>query len=196
MKHRALVLGLVLMFACGKDGGVDSGLPPDQPGSALTPTDQAALCGSVTDYVDARISAADWLRYACTLEAIGEGAQAADDTPGRIAACEQSRDACVAAGNGGEPLVRACDDDVDWSMCSATVGEIEACFEDALGLFDGLLNDFTCEILDPARAEALQAKYGDGTDALPPSCEAVEAKCPGVLGGDDDEDEVDGSGSL
>jgi hypothetical protein len=103
-----------------------------------------------------------------------------------IAECKQLRADCV-AGPSDATLGSACDDVEDWSTCGASIGEIEACLTDSIDLLDGLINDFTCDILDPARAMAIQEKYGDAiTDPFPPSCDVVMAKCPSLLGGDVD----------
>lgn len=185
MTRRLLALGLFVVFACGKDGGIDSGLPPGQPGNALTPGDQTTLCEAAQDYFDARVTQSDWAGFQCTQEAIGEASEQASDTAGRISACKQLRDECLAVGD-VESFDGTCDGAEDWTTCSASVGEIEACLEDTVDLLDGFLADFTCDILDPARAAALQEKYGDVDDLTPASCDVVEMKCPTLFGSVDD----------
>jgi hypothetical protein len=192
MHLRRFAAALLVVLACGKDG-VDSGVAPDKPGSELVPAEQTSLCDATAEYLDAKISADDWARYMCTLEAFGEAAEmGGGDTAKAIAACKTLRDACVAAG-AEEPLEFSCNGVDDWSMCAATVGEIEQCYEDAINQLDALIGDFTCNILDPAVALELQEKYGsEFSDPFPPSCDVVQQKCPIALG-DQEDDEAMGS---
>lgn len=186
MTLRQVACGLLVLLACGSKDGIDSGLPADKPGDELVPMEQQTLCEAAGDYLDARISQADWTGYLCTLQSFGEGE--AMDIAGLIAACKQARQECIAMG-GQEALGGVCNDE-DWTMCDATVGEIETCLEDTIDLLDGIVQDFTCDVLDPAKAMALQKKYGDGfEDPYPPSCDVVIATCPGVLGMGDDNGE-------
>lgn len=181
---------LMVILACGKDG-LDSGLPADKPGGELQPMEQTSLCDAVSDYFDAKLGADGWTRYMCTLDAFGDAAEmGGGDTQKAIAACNQLRDACVKSG-AEDDFEFSCSETSDLSMCSATVGEIERCYEDAIDQLGALVADFTCEILDPEVALELQEKYGDAmTDPLPPSCDAVEQKCPGLFG---EEDAAEGS---
>lgn len=190
MPHRVpnlLALALGLGLACGgKDTGIDSGLPPDKQGSALTPSEQTSLCEAAGDYLAGRISGADWVRFDCTGEALGQAAEAASDIPGQIAACKMLRDQCVAETTPDESQEFECSASDGWSTCTATVAQLETCLGDAADLLDRVFNDFTCDVLDPAKAMELQQKYGDFMDDyLPPSCDVVIAECPAALGEDD-----------
>lgn len=188
MTLRQASCALLVLLACGSKDGIDSGLPAGKTGDELMPAEQQTLCDAAGEYLDAHISPAEWTGYLCTLESFGEGE--ATDTAGLIAACKEARQACIAAGE-QEELGTVCNDVDDWTMCDATVGEIETCLEDAIDLLDGIVRDFTCDVLDPAKAMALQEKYGDSfEDPFPPSCDVVKAKCPAVLGqGDSGEPE-------
>ena len=188
MTLRQASCALLVLLACGSKDGIDSGLPAGKTGDELMPAEQQTLCDAAGEYLDAHISPAEWTGYLCTLESFGEGE--ATDTAGLIAACKEARQACIAAGE-QEELGTVCNDVDDWTMCDATVGEIEACLEGAIDLLGGIIRDFTCDALDPAKAMALQEKYGDSfEDPFPPSCDVVKAKCPAVLGqGDSGEPE-------
>lgn len=181
---------LVVILACGgKDGGIDSGLPPDKTGDDLVPAEQQSLCEATAEYLDAHISAEEWTGYMCTLEGFGSGE--ATDLAGRIEECEQARAACIAAGE-QEALGGFCDDDIDWTMCGATIAEIETCLTDAIDLLDSIIGDFSCDVLDPAKAQALQDKYGDKIeDPYPDSCDVVRAKCPQVIGAGSDAEPIE-----
>lgn len=196
MHLRRFGAALLVVFACGKDG-VDSGVAPDKPGSELVPAEQTSLCDAADEFLDAKISADDWARYMCTLEVFGDAAQmGGGDTAKAIAACKSLRDACVSSGM-SEPLEFSCDGVDDWSMCAATVGEIERCYEDAINQLDSLIGDFTCNILDPAVAADLQEKYGsDFSDPFPPSCDVVQQKCPIALGDEEDDEQAGGSMAM
>lgn len=180
MTLRQTSCALLLLLACGSKDGIDSGLPEDKTGEELMPAEQQTLCEAAGEYLDANISDAEWTGYLCTLESFGAGD--ATDTAGLIAACKEARQACIAAG-GQEQIESVCSDVDDWTMCDATVGEIEACLEGAIDLLGGIIRDFTCDALDPAKAMALQEKYGDSfDDPFPASCDVVKAKCPAILG--------------
>lgn len=184
MTLRQLSCALLLLLACGSKDGIDSGLPEDKTGDELVPAEQQTLCEAAAEYLDAHISPAEWTGYLCTLQSFGEGM--ATDTAGLIAECKQAREACIAMG-GQDELGAVCNDVDDWTMCNATVGQIETCLEDLIDLLDGIVHDFTCDVLDPARAQALQDKYGDQIeDPYPATCDVVRAQCPMVLGMGDD----------
>lgn len=181
MTHRQFACGLLLILACKGDDGIDSGLPPDKTGDQLMPAEQTSLCEASNEYLTSHISESDWKGYLCTLESLGDAEGA--DVSAQIAACKQLRADCIAVPS-DDTLGSACDDVDDWSTCGASVAEIEGCLTDSIDLLDGLIRDFTCDILDPARAMAVQEKYGDAvTDPFPPSCDVVQAKCPTLLGG-------------
>lgn len=191
MMRATLIFALGLAFgACGdKDTGIDSGLPPDKQGGALTPSEQTSLCEASADYVNGRLSGSDWARFFCTQEGLGGGAEAAQDTAGQIAACKTIRDQCIAETAPEDALEDPfeCSQSEAWGSCSVTVGQIETCMEDTTDLLAGLFADFTCDVLDPARAAALQDKYGDfQDDPYPPSCDVVVADCPAAFGEEED----------
>jgi len=187
MTLRRASCALFVLLACGSKDGIDSGLPADKPGDELMPAEQQTLCDATAEYLDAHISPAEWTGYLCTLQSFGEGEST--DIAGLIADCKAAREVCIAAG-GQEQLGAVCNDVDGWTMCDATVGEIEACLEDTIDLLDGIIRDLTCDVLDPAKAMALQDKYGDSLeDPYPASCDVVRAKCPAALGDDSDEPE-------
>ncbi len=180
MTLRQASCALLVLLACGSKDGIDSGLPEGKTGGELVPAEQQTLCEAANEYLDEHISPAEWTGYLCTLESFGAGD--ATDTAGLIAACKEARQVCITAG-GQEAIESTCSDITDWTMCDATVAEIEACLEGAIDLLDGIVRDFTCDVLDPAKAMALQEKYGDSfDDPFPPSCDVVKAKCPAILG--------------
>jgi hypothetical protein len=69
------------------------------------------------------------------------------------------------------------------STCMATVGELEACFNDITKTFATLDASIpACATITVAKAQAaLLSELDGGATSLadPPSCVSLEAKCPG-----------------
>lgn len=182
-----LMMGVAFMMpACGDDdddggGGagvepVDTGLPDDKTLSDLDEGDQEAICDAIDGLVGPEVQ--------CVGAALFIGIFSED-----AAACQATFDACIAdpeqfaEDNELEP-----DDEEECSVdeipedCSATVGELEACFSEQAAAIQSLINNFQCAELLASEGEALGA-----LEELGPACQAVEEKCPGIFDdGDDD----------
>lgn len=195
MTYRQFFSGVLLVLACGGKDDLDSGVPEAKTGSELMAAEQDSLCDAIGDYYKERVSAADFAGYLCTLDGIGEGTDVEGDTAAKVAACEQARSDCASDPDNTVTEVMGCRDELDWTMCGASVAEIERCVQDSVDRLAGLIDDFDCNLLDPARAMEIQQKYGDSiNDPFPPSCDVIKAKCPALLGGSGDDDEGEDEG--
>lgn len=156
----------------GSSGGdFMSGLPEDKPISSLTDAEVMQLCSAVQTYFSDSVK-----DLSCRVSGLLAAAlmQAKTDAEAQ-AACKSAYDMCAAqpatstTGNCMKPT----------GMCTATVGELEACASDDKAVFAQLDSEFpSCDKLK------LQDLAGLGNNATQPmepaSCVALDMKCPGT----------------
>jgi hypothetical protein len=174
---RALAPVFACVLACASDsGGIDSGLPTSKPADQLAKSEQDQLCEAAEAYYRSRISEDEYKRIYCVSVAISV-ALAIDQS---IATCAQSRDECLAMpldpDVASEYDTATCDLGIDWTTCSATVREIEACFGEYFDASADLFTSYSCDrmaeyVNDPPEAAAVETG---------PACQTAHAKCPSI----------------
>lgn len=137
-------------------GSVDSGLPPDTLGSALTDAEAATLCAARDRHFDELVTTDDLHRYACVLQA-----SFAPDCPAAF-------DACIHMEYVDDPPA-TCYLTFDLATCDAAVADIEACLTAINIRNSDYFKSVSCTGGDP----------GTGT-AVPPACSEIAAVCPGI----------------
>lgn len=161
------------LAACKAPGpAFDSGLPPGKQADALTPAEQVQLCEAQDAHAQGLIDDVQLEAAICTIYAIGFAL--ADDQS--VAACVRVRDACVAEPDA--PGEGTCDLGIDWTRCTATVAELEACYDEYGRASAAQLRSYSC---DRMAEYAVSPPSGD----LPPlgaACSRAQSECPSVLG--------------
>lgn len=136
-------------------GRVDSVLPPDILGSALTPTDAAVLCAARDNFFNNLLTDDDLHHYVCVIQA-----SSAPD-------CLTAYDSCISMDYERDPPSPTCALTFDITTCQATIAEIEDCLT-AMNL----------------RAIDYYQNISCNSQASPPAplpaCEAIKPVCPGV----------------
>ena len=181
MRPRALaILALICALACTSDPGVDSGLPASKPADQLAKGEQDQLCEAAEAYYRERISAGEYKRIYCVSAAVNVSL-AIDQS---IAVCVEFRDDCL-----GKPLdpdvaaeydTATCDLGIDWTLCTATVGDIEACFSEYFDASADLFASYSCDRM----AEYIDNPPEAADVETGPACQTAHASCPSLeLGG-------------
>ena len=156
----------------GGGGTINSSVPADTVAEDMTQEQLNESCQAFQDYVDSRISPAEFLEFECTIEGIFAAQLGQSD-------CETARDACIAEGpdeeddecNPAEPIT---------APCTATVSEIEACIVARMALTEDLVDNLSCAAADdPSVMDSFEQEN-------PAACEAIAETCP-AIGSDDAE---------
>ncbi|HKU38801.1 MAG TPA: hypothetical protein VJR89_11660 [Polyangiales bacterium] len=204
---RGAVCGVLLLIAsCGgdDDGGVSSGLPPDEKLSALDGADAKKLCSSMAEGVNGVVSADDRERIACTvLAAPLSVTMSGSEIKGDVAKCKMLVDKCLSGDeiSDEDPSFELPETFIDekaecteskasakLESCDATVSEFESCADGLIGALQDQLAILDCETLkDPKK---LLEGNDDEDNPLEidkqPACKALVAKCPDIdFGGED-----------
>ncbi len=159
MSMRIAPCALFLVAACYRGlelGSVDSGLPPDTLGSALTDAEAAALCQARDRHFDELITADDLHHYACVLQA------------SFAPSCPTAYDTCMQMEYVEDPPA-TCSLTFELATCNAAVADIEACLSAINVRNSDYFKRVSCDGGDP----------GTGT-AVPPACSQIAAVCPGI----------------
>ena len=150
----ALPLTLLALLKCSGDadggaGQVSSGISSSKALSEVTAQEAVRGCEHMKGSMEAHFNSSSARTGMCTVVA---WTLSTDES-----SCISARDACLKDdnSNGGSSgasipspadAFECSDANVDgWQDCSATVGEMEACLNDMLGLFDAVLNGYTCK---------------------------------------------------
>jgi hypothetical protein len=158
----------------GSSGDLNTGLPDDKPISSLTDAEITDLCGKIDAFYSEGKVADSLEDLSCRFAGMFAAAFSAPETDAAArAACQAAYDDCVAA---PAEVTEKCTKPT--GMCTATVGEIEACANDSAKALDQLASTFpSCAELTLADLEGTDG--GDPmTPADPASCTTVEMKCP------------------
>ncbi|MEZ4381199.1 MAG: hypothetical protein R3A79_07610 [Nannocystaceae bacterium] len=149
----AAALVAVAVAACGEED-----VPKDTRLDALDADEFAEVClRAVTRYVD-EVGQARWHKEFCV---------DAEVASGDVAACEAAVDACLT-----EPYslsVSQCVVVADLERCTATVEELDACFDEERGRISAYIDALSC-------ASAIGGAAHEGFAG--PACLAFGAKCP------------------
>jgi hypothetical protein len=156
------VLSIIMaigLAACGGDGG--SGVDGDKKLAELTPAEQQALCEESAAQAEANED--DALKVGCYLQAslFGQCSEAAVQQ-------------CISQAQNA-PQEGECQTDVT-DACTATVGELRACFDAQVDALGDIASKINCE-------NALTLL---GSAPEPAACKTAESKCPELF---EDEDE-------
>jgi len=155
----------------GSGGDFMTGLPADKPLSSLTDAEAMQLCSSFEDYFTNSLQDLD-----CRLSGLLAAAFAQADTDAKAqAACKAAYDMCAAAP--AMPTTDMCSKPT--GMCTATVGELEACASDDKAVFAQLGMSFPA-CADLTLKDLMGTPGGDTAPPMEPaSCTALDMKCPG-----------------
>ncbi len=179
------MLGLLLAAGsgCGGDsdgGGGSSGVTPSKPASEATDAEAKQLCEWVKDQVEGQTPSEQQL---CTLAGASLTRTEADCKAFVTQCLEQPDDA--GPGDGEELSCEDVSKDDFGDDCTATVGEIEACYRDLIAQQKKFFQDTSC-------ADA--GKLTEPED--PASCKKLATSCPEAFGDDSgDEFSCDGGAS-
>lgn len=180
----ALLLGLP---ACKADEpSLDSGVAGGKQGSELTPTEQEQFCEAADAFGQELLSEAELKRALCTIQGVAFSLAQS----GTVETCVTLRDGCLDAPDDdpttgdptGDPVEDMCDLGIDWTTCTATVAEIEACYEEYGRTNAALLKSFDCSKMEEYKATPPSQE----PPPLGEACSLAQAKCPTVLGGAED----------
>ena len=179
----AVCFGLAFGACDSSDGGsseIDLG-SDDKVASSLTEAEATSACEKAQKKMAGTGDGEAQKHMICVTMGLMVKSFGGDD-----AACQTNYDECMKA----EPQEPTDEDETqdgcedayaDLQECDATLGEIEACFNDMLAAqdaaYDALL-DVTCS----STAEELEALQGEDGFEEPASCVALEKTCPGVMG--------------
>lgn len=138
-------------LACHSDRGIDSDLPGDREGSALSDSERMQLCAAGDAYLDDQFTEEEDRAHTCIVEGRPNGCAYVDE--------------CLADHSPAPPR-RACAFPLAWTMCDATVAELEACWTDIFDARGEYLETLTC-----TSKEELRDDFGE-------ACNRIEARCP------------------
>lgn len=144
-----------------------TGAPTGPTLGGLTPAEATALCEETSSW-----TVRDFQAVNCAVTALSEALIAEGLGEDPLAACQADYEACVA-----EPVTaRDCSGaSTGFAGCSPTLEEYDQCQTELAGEWDALLSRLACE-------NYAQEPFREGVDiADPPTCQAIEAKCPGAL---------------
>ncbi|PCC73838.1 hypothetical protein SAMN02745121_06243 [Nannocystis exedens] len=177
------LLALLGLFAC-KEGGAAadsaiSGLPENKNVSELTMAEQEQLCEGALAYTRREITDAEANRALCSLQGIVLSSTLHD---GSVEDCIAARDECLASIK-EEPVQieeasEACRK-YDWSDCTTTVGELDACMEEVVTELKTFYEDLDCGNIGQFKDEMPMKEPEVGE-----ACSRVQNECPGFVPGD------------
>jgi hypothetical protein len=156
-------------------GDLDTGLPDDKTISSLTDAEIVDLCSKIDAFYSEGKVADSLEDFSCRFAGMFAAAFSAPETDAAArAACQAAYDECAAAP--AEGMAEKCTKPT--GVCTATVGEVEACANDSAKALDQLVDTFpSCAEL--TLADLMSMDGGDPmTPADPASCTTVEMKCP------------------
>ncbi len=179
MKYALSVLPFVFtLAACEPDRPtqVDSELPQDKTGEQLDEGDQGQLCEAADDYARSLLDEEELRRLTCRQLAVFQSLE----VPGSD--CEALYQGCLA-----EPVESGEGEAVEdcgfasgaWDGCTATVGEIEACYTEVLDIGVEYLRSLSCDRLDEYAEELPRPAVSAACEAAAPSCPYLAALLPG-----------------
>ncbi len=163
-----------LALGCGGDSSgnpADTGLPPTQLLSDVTPAEGTRACGRIRGSFESRFNIDSLIEAACTMAAAANTTSASS--------CSNLRDTCIEESmDPDSELMMAFDLDaidfgcetVNLSQCGdATVADLETCFGETFDLLDGALHRFDCS----DAGSVTEADLEGFTFAPPESCSVV-----------------------
>jgi hypothetical protein len=181
LRSLLFLLSPIALAACGgSDGGggttgtsVSSGLPADAPVTGLSDADAQQLCQSAEDAFTRLVTP----ERLCTLFAVGDTLVISDDGSTELdgEACDAAVESCVAEGRETDSL--GCDQATasDLGDCDATVGEVEACMNAQISVFNEIFNALSC-----SRTPTAEDVSSFDPDATPAECADLSETCPDV----------------
>lgn len=190
------LLAISSVTACGSDddggegdgnggGSLDSGVDQDKQGEDLTQEEVEAVCEAQYDYAESKISDADMSKALCRMVALSVALSEGGDQEALTTMCEMVDEACTGCiddpdGDGCEAYADLEPEETDCSTvdldgCTATVGEVEACFKAQVDQFSGLLGDL------PSCSEVSEDTEPPDLEAEIEECVDLEDTCPAAL---------------
>jgi hypothetical protein len=168
----SLILACALAACSGGGGssGVDSGLPADKTGNALTPTEETTLCEARADHLASVVTVEDAHNFAC----VAAGMTAAAQGNGSVESCQIVYDMCIKMDPKPSSDPAACMLAFELSTCTASVADLEACLTEQ--------NEATAESFRVASCEDINdpPPDPDAEPVAPPACDKIASICPGL----------------
>jgi hypothetical protein len=164
----------------GGSGKINTSIPQGTLASELSDAQTEELCRAAGDASEATFGSSTAKGYSCGFSAY----LAASLTAGDAAACKKLYDECMKApaeSDSAEPCEKPS------SACTATVGELQTCWNDAMAEGLAALEAMPgCDDVGKEDSEGVgpgdaPAEDDDAGEALPASCEVVQQKCPEAL---------------
>jgi hypothetical protein len=154
-----------------------SDLPKNKKVSDLTAAEQEQLCEATGAYIDREITPEEIKQALCSLQGILLSATLED---GSVDACVTARDQCLASPE--QPTAVEAEGNecqLDWDACTTTVGELDACIEEAVDQLEAFYKELDCGNIGQYKGE-MPGKEPE----LGEACKRVQTNCPGFLPGD------------
>ncbi len=183
------VIGAVASSACssssGGSGTFSSGLPSSDTLSGLSDSDIQKLCGEISSFTDSYASntgACNIAGYAAA--AFSKQLGGTTDTTTLRQLCSAAVSQCQAQSGHIDAGVSASTCQKPSSTCTATVGDLEACLNDAKTAaqkeYAGIPS---CSTLTAADLSLTDGSLSVGTASEPASCATLNQKCPDFASG-------------
>ncbi len=188
----AACFGLIICACDSSDGSSEIDLgSDDKVASSLTEAEATAACKKVEGQFAESGNGTAQKHTICLTTGFIVQAFGGDD----VSACQTAYDECMAAepeehtGGDDEPADDCEEAAKDLEECDATLGEIEACFNDLMDAQDAAYDSMLSLSCSSTQEEVAALQEG-GEMEEPASCKTVEEKCPGMIGGSRESEEV------
>jgi hypothetical protein len=181
MRLSSAWFALVLLAACGGDGGLNSGVAGNKALADLDSAELQKLCDAADRYREAAMPQTLRERAACVQQGLVSGdvkqcemisescIEAVSATAAAAADASEVEDAGVTSGD-----TFVCYTPSELEDCRASVAELESCIEVSLARASRTLHAQRCELLDDEVGVGLQEPTQSTV------CEALELKCGGL----------------
>lgn len=192
---------LLSVMACSssddKSGpGAVSSVDSSKALSGLSDADAKQLCKDAQSYTEKQMASVDSKKYSCGMTGLMAAGMAGAETDEELQSkCKEAASECMSKpaekdpGTDGQQEDPCADPKKELANCDATVGEYNQCMSDSMDAWKAYANKDVC-------AEAkIGGSSGDESAGLaePESCKALNAKCPGLGGGTQDDAPATGS---
>lgn len=154
-----------------------SDLPANKKVSQLSVAEREQLCEATATFSKRELDEDEIRRAVCSLQGIVLSSTLHD---GSVDACITARDECLAAPEKPahvESGEKTCT--IDWSTCTTTIRELDACLEEAVDDLKNFYMELDCGNIGKYKEEmpSKQLELGE-------ACQRVQTKCPGFVPGD------------
>lgn len=178
MAHRLSIpcLVLVLVGCAESRPALDTGVPDGTPVNELTDEDAQQICRAAQELANDVFGPEEQHHVQCTVTAVAY--DLAD-----LGMCDDSYADCIAEPYDADPADFDCESATAPMLesCTATIGEIEACANAQIRVFDDVVSQLDCGLVDdPDRIAEIMAEL-EGA-ANPEACASLPENCPIFFG--------------